>query len=273
MRAPDKELVELIAGLSSQVGQFIQRKRAEEEAERLKNEFFSLVSHEFRTPLTSIVGYLDLLLDDRTNLTPEEHANFLAVIKRNSVRLRRLVDDLLFISKVQSGKFSLTPRDVDLREIVSGCLEGAKPHAESGGLTLELHADELPPFFGDPDRLAQLFDNLISNAVKYTPEGERIVIRLADGEKRVLAEVTNSGVHLPQEDIESIFEPFVRSETATSREVPGVGLGLTIVRSIVEAHGGQISVHSVEEVGTTFRVELPRPEVVGEPDAIVAATG
>jgi PAS domain S-box-containing protein len=272
MRAPDKELVELIAGLSSQVGQFIQRKRAEEEAERLKNEFFSLVSHEFRTPLTSIVGYLDLLLDDRTELTEEEHDNFLAVIKRNSVRLRRLVDDLLFISKVQSGKFALTPRNVDLMEVVSGCLEGAKPHAQQSNLSLELHAVELPPFFGDPDRLAQLFDNLISNAVKYTPEGERVEVRIANGGRQVFAEVTNTGAYLHEDDLESIFEPFVRGETATSREAPGVGLGLTIVRSIVEAHGGRISVQSLEGVGTTFRVELPRPEGADELDAMTAAT-
>jgi PAS domain S-box-containing protein len=273
MRAPDKELVELIAGLSSQVGQFIHRKRTEEEAERLKNEFFSLVSHEFRTPLTSIVGYLDLLLDDRTDLSEEEHDNFLAVIKRNSVRLRRLVDDLLFISKVQSGKFSLTPREVDLAEIVSGCLEGAKPHAENGKLSLVLHADDLPPFFGDPDRLAQLFDNLISNAVKYTPQGERVEVRLSNGGQQVFAEVTNTGAYLAEDDLENIFEPFVRGETATSREAPGVGLGLTIVRSIVEAHGGRISVQTHEGVGTTFRVELPWPAGAGELDAMTAATG
>jgi PAS domain S-box-containing protein len=272
MRAPDKDLVELIAGLSGQVGQFIQRKRAEEEAERLKNEFFSLVSHEFRTPLTSIVGYLDLLLDARTQLSDEEHDNFLAVIKRNSVRLRRLVDDLLFISKVQSGKFSLTPREVDLVEIVSDCLEGAKPHAEHSHLSLELHAVSLPPFFGDPDRLAQLFDNLISNAVKYTPDGERIEVRLTERGRQVFAEVTNTGAYLCADDLENIFEPFVRAETAISREAPGVGLGLTIVRSIVEAHGGRISVQSLEGLGTTFRVELPLPETTGELDAISAAT-
>jgi PAS domain S-box-containing protein len=264
MRAPDKELVELIAGLSGQVGQFIQRKRAEEEAERLKNEFFSLVSHEFRTPLTSIVGYLDLLLDARSQLSEEEHDNFLAVIKRNSVRLRRLVDDLLFISKVQSGRFSLTPREVDLVEIVSDCLEGAKPNAELSNLNLELHAVTLPPFFGDPDRLAQLFDNLVSNAVKYTPGGERVEVRLSNGGNQVFAEVTNTGAYLAENDLENIFEPFVRGETAISREAPGVGLGLTIVRSIVEAHGGRISVQSVEGVGTTFRVELPLSETADE---------
>jgi PAS domain S-box-containing protein len=274
MRPPDKDLTELMAGLSSQLGQFIQRKHAEEEAERLKNEFFSLVSHEFRTPLTSIVGYVDLLMDDRTALSEEEHGNFLAVIKRNSVRLRRLVDDLLFISKVQSGKFSLTPRNVDLNEVVAGCIEAATPHAANSHLTLELHTEELAPFFGDPDRLAQLFDNLISNAVKYTPQGERVEVRLSNGNELVVAEVTNTGVHLPTEDLESIFEPFFRSETAISLEAPGVGLGLTIARSIVEAHGGQISVQSLEGIGTTFRVELPRPvEASDGLDAIAATSG
>jgi PAS domain S-box-containing protein len=272
---PDTDLVELMMGLSSQVGQFIQRKRVEEEAERLKDEFFSLVSHEFRTPLTSIVGYVDLLTDPGTGLSDSERTNFLAVVRRNSERLRRLVDDLLFISKVQSGKFSLAPRVVDLREVVAGCIEAAKPQAEGKGMQFNFQADELQPLYGDPDRLAQLFDNLISNAVKYTPEDERIEIRLSTSHGQVVAEVTNTGSYIHAEDLDCVFEPFFRGSTATASATQGVGLGLTIVRSIVEAHGGRISVGSIQGAGTTFRVELPfeAPRPGEAVDAIAAATG
>jgi two-component system sensor kinase len=256
VKRPDKALTETMAGLGSQVGQFIERRRAEDEADRIKDEFFSLVSHEFRTPLTSIVGYIELLLEgDGTAFGEEERLDFLKVVKRNSDRLRRLVDDLLFISKVQSGKFSISPRDVDLLELASEALEAARPLAEGNGLDLRLHAAALEPFRGDPDRLAQLFDNLISNAVKYSPEGERVEVRLAHGYGQVTAEVTNTGVHIPKHDLERLFEPFFRSTAAS--QAPGVGLGLTIAQSIAAAHGGKIAVASEEGAGTTFRVELP----------------
>jgi signal transduction histidine kinase len=239
------------------VGQFLERKRAEEEADRVKDEFFSLVSHEFRTPLTSIVGYVELLMEQNRGfeLPAEQQANFLLVIKRNSERLHRLVDDLLFVSKVQSGRFALEPREIRLEEVVGHSIEAARPAAEQNGIDLSFDAGSLPSFYGDPDRLAQLFDNLISNAVKYTPRGERVAVRLQNGSGTVIAEVTNSGVHIPPDELGRLFEPFFRSSTAT--QAPGVGLGLTIAKSIASAHGGQIRVESDETSGTTFRVELP----------------
>src|SRR6185436_12608552 len=116
--------------LSTQVGQVIERRRFQHEADRMKDDFFSLVSHEFRTPLTSISGYVELLTERADELTLDERAHFLHVVKRNSQRLRRLVDDLLFISKVQAGKFSLTPREVDLKDLAEQCVDAATPQAE-----------------------------------------------------------------------------------------------------------------------------------------------
>jgi signal transduction histidine kinase len=256
--APNPELVAMMETLGSQIGQALERQQAEQEAERLKNEFFSLVSHEFRTPLTSIVGYVELLLDSHdSGVSEDEQAHFLGVVKRNSERLRRLVDDLLFISKVQGGSFSLAPRELDLRELASQSLEAARPQAELNGLDLELKADDLPSFYGDPDRLAQLFDNLLSNAVKYTPEGERIEVTLSNGSERVVAEVRNTGVLIPPDELEHLFERFFRASTASDGEAPGVGLGLTIAQSIAEAHDGQIRADSDEQIGTVFSVELP----------------
>jgi signal transduction histidine kinase len=255
--APNSELVAMMGTLGSQVGQALERHHAEIEADRIKNEFFSLVSHEFRTPLTSIVGYIELLEETPEGVTEEERAQFLGVVKRNSERLRRLVDDLLFISKVQGGSFSLAPRRLNLEELASHALEAVRPQAEESGLKLELESEGMTEFYGDSDRLAQLFDNLLSNAVKYTPAGERIEVKLSDSDDQVVFEVTNTGVYIPPEEVKHLFDRFFRASTASEGEVPGVGLGLTIAQSIVEAHGGQIRARSDRESGTVFRVKLP----------------
>jgi PAS domain S-box-containing protein len=266
IKALDAGLTEMMSALSTQVGQFIERRRIQGEADRMKNEFFSLVSHEFRTPPTSISGYVELLTERSAELTDGERAHFLDVIKRNSKRLRRLVDDLLFISKVQAGRFSLTPRELNLGEIAAQCVEAATPHAKHNGLDLSLDVDGIPPVFGDPDRLGQLLDNLISNAVKYTPEGQRVEVSLSSVGDRAVAEVTNTGVFVPPEDRERLFERFFRRSDPRAQEVQGVGLGLTIAQSIVQAHRGRIEVTSSEELGTTFRVELPLCGEAGSPD-------
>jgi two-component system cell cycle sensor histidine kinase/response regulator CckA len=266
--APNRELVAMMATLGSQVGQAIERHEADQEADRLKNEFFSLVSHEFRTPLTSIVGYIELLEETPEGISEEERAQFLGVVKRNSERLRRLVDDLLFISKVQGGSFSLTPRILDLEELASHSLEAARPQAEENGLSLALETDGVPQFYGDPDRLAQLFDNLLSNAVKYTPLGERVEVKLSNGDDQVLLEVRNTGVYIPPDELKHLFERFFRASTASEGEMPGVGLGLTIAQSIVEAHGGEIRAKSDLHSGTVFRVMLPLRQGVGSPEPV-----
>jgi PAS domain S-box-containing protein len=267
IKALDGDLVEMMSALSTQVGQFIERRRFQHEADRMKDEFFSLVSHEFRTPLTSISGYVELLTERAGELTPEERAHFLDVVKRNSERLRRLVDDLLFISKVQAGKFSLTPREVDLTGLASQCVDAATPHAEANGLDLSLEVHGVPPVVGDPDRLGQLLDNLISNAIKYTPQSERVDVCLGSEDGRVVIEVTNTGVYVPPEDRERLFERFFRRSDPSAQDVQGVGLGLTIAQSIVHAHRGKIEAHSAEELGTTFRVELPLTGEVASPHA------
>jgi signal transduction histidine kinase len=256
-----------MSALSTQVGQFIERRRIQREADRMKDEFFSLVSHEFRTPLTSISGYVELLTERAAELTEQERAHFLDVVKRNSQRLRRLVDDLLFISKVQAGRFSITPREVDLQVLAEQCVEAATPQAREKGLDLSLEVEGAPPIVGDPDRLGQLLDNLISNAIKYTPEGEKVDVGLVREGDLVVMQVTNTGVYIPPEDCERLFERFFRRSDPSVDDVQGVGLGLTIAQSIVQAHRGKIEVHSTRELGTTFRVELPLHGEVGSPDA------
>jgi PAS domain S-box-containing protein len=259
VRRPDPVLLELLGSVGSQLGEFIQRKRAERSAERLKDEFFAAVSHELRTPLTSIVGYLEVLLDDE-ELDPTHH-RFLTVVERNAQRLVRLVGDLLFVAQVEAGQARLEPVEMDLATVAWQAVESAQPRALSGGVTLELDCPTFAPMHGDPHRLAQALDNLVSNAIKFTPEGGLVEVRIRHGARATVLEVQDSGIGIPEGEQDRLFERFFRASTVTSR-VPGVGLGLTIVKAIIDGHGGTLRVSSREGAGTTFRVELPNGETV-----------
>jgi signal transduction histidine kinase len=253
---PDPELLALLSTVGAQIGQFSERKRAELEADRLKDEFFALVSHELRTPLTSIIGYLELVQEDADALDPQS-TRFLQVVERNSRRLHRLVGDLLFVAQVEAGRLSLDSEAVPLAGVVADCVEAARPRAEESGVTLRARTDDVGTLKGDGDRLGQMLDNLVSNAVKFTAEGGTVDVYLARRGDKALLEVRDSGIGIPDAEQHRLFQRFFRSSTATEQAIPGVGLGLTISRAIVEAHGGTIGFESEEGRGTTFRVELP----------------
>jgi len=229
----------------------------EREADRLKDEFFALVSHEFRTPLTSVIGYVELVLDDEEDPVSAEHRHFLGVVDRNATRLLRLVGDLLFAAQVEAGRLQLEPADVDLGRITREAVEAARPLAEDRRIELVAEIGGLPPIRGDGDRLGQVLDNLISNALKFTDEGGRVRVSVASGDGHAVIEISDSGPGIAPEELDRLFERFFRARAATDGAIPGVGLGLTIVRAIVEAHEGTISVASQPGAGATFRVELP----------------
>jgi signal transduction histidine kinase len=238
------------------------------ELDRLKDEFVALVSHELRTPLTSITGYLELVLDDPE--LPDEQRRFLDVVDRNADRLLRLVSDLLLVAQIESGKLSLDPEEVDLVDLATQSVEVLRPAADARGIDLRLDVDPIPSLRGDPARLGQLLDNLVSNAVKFTESGGRVVVALGvTGEEVVLA-VSDNGIGIPVAEQRRLFDRFFRASTAQDRAIEGTGLGLTIVHAIVRAHGGTIEVTSDEGQGTTFRVRLPvagpTGETVGSPD-------
>ena len=215
----------------------------------------ALVSHELRTPLTSIIGYIQLLRDERASGLDTDH--FAEVIERNAERLLRLVGDLLFLSQIQSGQLTLDLRDTDLAGLAVEAVEEARPHAQRRHIVLDLSAGFVPRVAVDPTRIAQLLGNLISNAVKFTPEGGKVGVTLAvEGGEAVLS-VADTGIGIRAADQERIFERFFRTEAATRRVIPGSGLGLTISQAIVEAHGGTITVRSDEAHGSTFTVRLP----------------
>jgi signal transduction histidine kinase len=227
------------------------------ELDSLKDEFVGLVSHELRTPLTSIGGYLELLDDPETGPLNDDQREFLAIAERNARRLRTLVDDLLFVARLEAGRLDLRLGDVDLAEIVSHSVDSARPRAADRGVALRIEAPRRALVRGDADRLSQLLDNLVSNALKFTLRDGSVEARLdvQDGHARI--QVTDSGIGIAKDELAHLFERFYRASTAIEQQVPGTGLGLYICKAIAEAHGGSIEVESVVAVGTTFRVELP----------------
>ncbi|MGY1740634.1 MULTISPECIES: sensor histidine kinase [unclassified Blastococcus] len=243
--------------------------------ERLKDQFVSLISHELRTPLSSILGYLELVLEDPDQPLTDEQRSYLGTVERNAQRLLRLVGDLLFTAQVEAGKFTLQPEDVDLAAVLRGAEETARVAAAAGDvrLVLDLPDGELA-VRGDAVRLGQACDNLVSNAVKFTPAGGRVTLalragwRTADGafgaEERpgsapvARISVTDTGYGIPAAELDQLFTKFFRASTARRHAVKGVGLGLSITRAITTAHGGTLDVASTEGAGTTFTLTLPR---------------
>ena len=227
------------------------------ELDRLKDEFVSLVSHELRTPLTSIRGYVELLLDDGETLSADQR-RFLEIVDRNSSRLLELVGDLLFLAQIEAGKLAIEIGTVDLNRVVEECVETSSPAADARAIELTARLAPLPRIQGDQARLAQVLDNLVSNAIKFTPRGGRVEVRLSQENGSAVLEVEDSGLGIPEAEQAQLFERFFRSSTATAQAIPGTGLGLTITKAIVDRHGGLIEVESAEDLGTTVRVRLPR---------------
>lgn len=232
------------------------------EVARLKDEFVGLISHELRTPLSSILGYLELLRDDEDQPLSAEQLQYLSVAERNAHRLLRLVGDLLFTAQVESGKFPLDARDVELEAIISASMQTARPGADNAGIELVNVTPEQPVVVhGDATRLGQAVDNLISNAIKFTPRGGTVTVELGIEDSQAVIRVRDTGMGIATEELDMLFSRFFRATTATRNAVPGVGLGLTITKAIITAHGGQMGVTSEEGVGTEFSVTLPLAEV------------
>jgi signal transduction histidine kinase len=227
------------------------------EADLLKDEFVALISHDLRTPLTSIMGYTELALDDEIEpKLDEDRRSYLEVVSRSSGRLLRLVDDLLFVARLQSGQLDLTPTPLDLCEIARQAVGEAQRRADAKGVELVFDGNGEVRIEADKGRMFQLLDNLVSNAIKFTPEGGRIEIRVTRNGTAVL-EVRDTGMGFTAEEASRIFERFYRADNAIEGQVQGTGLGLFISQAITEAHGGRISASPREGGGAVFRIELP----------------
>ena len=222
---------------------------------QVKDDFIALVSHELRTPLTSIVGYVAVILE-RTDLDPGLRKH-LDVVARNGRRLQQLVGDLLDEVQQTGHPAPLHEQDTDLAAIVRDSVVAARPSATRAGVVLEVDAPDPIAFTGDPQRLAQVVDNLVSNAIKYTGSGGRAEVRASMDGPRAVIRVRDTGIGIKPEDQAQLFTRFFRTREATLSAIQGVGLGLSISKSIVESHGGLIEVDSELGRGSEFRVVLP----------------
>jgi signal transduction histidine kinase len=228
------------------------------EADRVKDEFVALISHDLRTPLTSVMGYIELALEDdiQPPLDPERRG-YLEVVSRSSHRLLRLVDDLLFVARLQAGRLDLTPSVLDLRDLARQAAEEAQRRAEAKGIELVFVGERPVRVDVDKGRMFQLLDNLVSNAIKFTPEGGRVEVAVSANGEAVL-EVRDTGIGFTEDEAARVFDRFFRTDTAVEGQVPGTGLGLFIAQAITEAHGGRISAAPRTGGGAVFRIVLPR---------------
>ena len=227
------------------------------EVNRLKDEFVGLISHELRTPLSSILGYLELMRDDEESPLSPEHLQYLGVAERNAHRLLRLVGDLLFTAQVGSSSFTIDTTRIDFAQVVSASLESVSPVAARAGVKLDAGVPSSPVWVdGDAVRLGQACDNILSNAIKFTPSGGTVTVALT-GDERAMLTVADTGIGIPTEELDQLFARFFRASTATRAAVQGVGLGLSITKAIILAHNGELDVESEMGVGTAFFVRLP----------------
>jgi signal transduction histidine kinase len=245
----------------------LRSKNAElERQSRIKAEFISIAAHELRTPLTSIVGYLDLFSEGRFGDLPPLIARPMASVRRNAHRLKRLVDDMLNVSRIESGKMILRRESVDLGDVVRAVVTELMPLADARKQKLETHVERISELDADRDKLHQIAVNLVSNAIRYTDDAGSIDVhvdeaphdRYPGGWARL--RVRDNGVGIAEADRQRIFDPFLHTQPAkhhTSAGPDSAGLGLYIARGLIELHGGLITVDSTPDIGTEFTVLLP----------------
>jgi signal transduction histidine kinase/FixJ family two-component response regulator len=228
-----------------------------ERMSRMKDEFLATLSHELRTPLSAIFGWTQLLKLGQGD--PRTVSEGIDVIDRNVRAQTRLIEDLLDVSRIVSGKVRLEVQRVDLPQLLSAAIEGVMPTLEAKGLRLEKKIDALPgPVSGDPSRLQQVLWNLLTNAIKFTPKGGLISVRAAPAGSQVQISIADSGEGIGPEFLPHLFERFSQADGSTKRRHGGLGLGLAIVKHLVELHGGTVVANSAGEgQGATFTIHLP----------------
>lgn len=272
MDRQEQQILETVANAVAVAVQraLLQENLLREEAERLalsesgrmKTEFISMVSHEFRTPLTSIEGYVQLILRGHCGAVDPVQREFLETVARNSHRLSNLVDDLLDISRIESGTLLLERKPLSLCEVVLDCVQMIADQAEARQMPMQLNLPEdLPQITGDSQRLGEVVTNFLSNAIKYGKEGNpvEITVRYEAEEKppQVVVSVRDHGAGIAPEEIPKLFQKFYRVDNPTTRTISGTGLGLAIAKHLVELHGGKIGVESELNAGSIFYFSVP----------------
>jgi PAS domain S-box-containing protein len=289
IREPDDELLRMVAGIGGQIGQFIERRRAEaeisglfkreraaradaEKANRLKDEFLATLSHELRTPLNAVIGWSRMLGSGR--LDPDGSRHALEVIERNAWAQKQIIEDILDVSRVITGKLQLNLGPVDLITVVDAALDAVRPAMEAKEIKIEtIIGASLRLISGDGDRLQQVVWNILSNAAKFTPVGGKVEISVSQTASHVQIQVKDSGPGIDPTFLPHVFERFRQADGSTTRTHGGLGLGLAIVRHLVELHGGTIAAENREgNAGTIFTIRLPLPSGELHLEALAGAT-
>jgi signal transduction histidine kinase/HAMP domain-containing protein len=271
------EDIELLASIGSGIGVAVENARLYQEAtvsyekmqiaydelqslDRMKSEFLSNVSHELKTPLVSIRGYSELLYDEKLGDLPQSHKKALEAIIRNTERLTRLIDSLLFLSVQQMGKpeIRMRPLPLSIDEIFSTSMADMKVQAEKKDITLIKDSPAELIVMGDRDRLTEVLLNLLDNAIKFTPPGGKITVKARDEEEMAHISVIDTGIGIPENVISSLFQRFFQADASITRKYGGIGLGLYICKNIIDAHKGEIWVESKAGAGTTVHIKLPK---------------
>jgi signal transduction histidine kinase len=227
------------------------------ELDRLKDEFVATASHELRTPLTSLSGYLEMSLDPAEGPLSPTRESHLRIVQRNADRLAVLVDQLLFLARADSHPLELDRQPVDLAEILNEAAETARPAADAKNVTLQVEGDPLSGVLADRPQLLRVVDNLVANAIKFTPDGGPVRLAARREGGAAILEVTDTGLGIPRAEQPDLFNRFFRGTNAIEKAIPGSGLGLAISQVIAEAHGSTIEVESTAGAGSTFRLALP----------------
>lgn len=228
------------------------------ELSQMKANFVANISHELRTPLTHIKGYIELMVTDSLGPLTEEQRHALQVSQRASNRLENMIEDLIMFSLASRGEMSMKQESFDIRRIANLAAKTALQKAEERGVQVSVFSnDKMPHVQGDPEKISWALNQLLDNAVKFTPSGGHVIINLKEeGANLVMISVTDTGIGIPPHRLKEIFEPFHQLDGSSTRKVGGTGLGLSLVRQIVEAHGSLLDVNSVEGKGTTFKFPL-----------------
>jgi GAF domain-containing protein len=230
------------------------------ELDRMKSEFVQNISHELRTPLTFIKGYVELLQDGDMGELNRDQNMAMDIVANKATALSRLVDDI--ISLQQAGKERIQFETMSLAELGHGAVQAARASALEAGVTLDSEIpDDLPLVMADRQRLNQVFDNLLGNAIKFSNPGDRVMVRMAEEESAIRTEVEDSGIGIPSDKLPRIFDRFYQVDGTTTRRFGGTGLGLAIAKQIIEAHGGQIGVRSELDRGSVFHFTIPKADV------------
>ena len=228
------------------------------ELSQLKANFISNISHELRTPLTHIKGYIELLITESLGKITEEQRHALSVSQQSTIRLEALIDDLIMISMASRGEMTLKQESVDIRRLANLAVKSNSDAAHRRGIHLEAAIEEQVPLVqADSQKIAWALGHLVDNAVKFTPSGGSVSVSVkCEGENLVIVSVTDTGIGIPSSRLQDIFEPFHQLDGSTTRHYGGTGLGLSLVRQIVEAHGSMIEVQSTDGRGSSFKFPL-----------------